>query len=70
LAVLFFFISGAVSAAEIVEQGRYVADGDTFDLSVPGRILKVRICGIDPESESLVQRKHGRNCRSLFMERP
>jgi endonuclease YncB( thermonuclease family) len=43
----FLFVSGAVSAAEMVGQGRYVADGDTFDLSVSGRILKVRICGID-----------------------
>jgi len=50
---LFFtiFFSANVVAAEIVGQGRYVADGDTFDMALPDHIVKVRICGIDaPES--------------------
>lgn len=44
-----FFTNAAV--AEIVGLGRNVYDGDTFDIALPGRTVKIRICGIDaPES--------------------
>lgn len=50
--VLFsILVSTAAGAAEIVGQGRNVYDGDTFDMTLSDRIVKVRICGIDaPES--------------------
>jgi len=37
--------------AEIVGEGRNVIDGDTFEIKLPSRSVKIRICGIDaPES--------------------
>lgn len=52
--LLFVISFPAAAAAEIVGQGRNVMDGDTFDMSLPGRVVKVRICGIDaPESGEL-----------------
>ncbi len=49
--LLTVFFSTNVVAAEIVGQGRYVVDGDTFDLASPNGVISIRICGIDaPES--------------------
>jgi len=41
----------SLASAEIVGEGRNVIDGDTFEITLPARSVKIRICGVDaPES--------------------
>ncbi|WP_410052515.1 thermonuclease family protein [Bradyrhizobium sp. SZCCHNS3053] len=44
-------VSQGAAGAEMIGQGGYVTDGDTFELALPDHMVKIRICGIDaPES--------------------
>ena len=45
------FLPTVVTATEMIGQGKYVPDGDTFELAMSSHSQMIHICGIDaPES--------------------